>query len=149
MMRHTMPSSLLKVIEWVVASLEMILSLFLIVGVVAAGFMMATSLHGIFAAGTASEFQKFLDDSLLYIIGLEVAYMLIKRDPHLVIDILIFAISRKMIMTMDTGWDFFLGAMAIFLLYMVKCYGISCILLPRNLWKRFGTEAHESEVSTE
>ncbi|QSO51854.1 hypothetical protein JZ785_24285 [Alicyclobacillus curvatus] len=128
---------LAKWIEWLIRVFEIILSIFLIVGVVSAGLMMVFSLHGVFVSGTDSSFQRFLDDALLYIIGLEVALMLIKRDPHLVTDILIFAIARKMIVTMQSGVDFFLGALAILLLYIVKCYGISCILLPRQLLSNF------------
>lgn len=125
---------LVKWIEWLIRVFEIILSVLLIVGVVSAGIMLILNLHSVFVSATNSSFQQFLDNALLYIIGLEVALMLIKRDPHLVTDILIFAIARKMIVTMQSGTDFFLGALAILLLYIVKCYGISCILLPRQLW---------------
>lgn len=125
---------LVKWIEWLIRIFEIILSVFLIIGVVSAGLMLVFSLQSVFVSATSSAFQQFLDNALLYIIGLEVALMLIKRDPHLVVDILIFAIARKMIVTMESGIDFFLGALAILLLYVVKCYGISCILLPRQLW---------------
>jgi len=133
-MQSHMPKGLSNGIEWIIRMLEIVLSAFLIIGVAAAGVIMALSLEHMFMSGTARGFQNFLDDALLYIIGLEVALMLIKRDPNLVVDILIFAISRKMIMTMQTGLDFFFGALAILLLYLVKCYGISCIfLLPPSL----------------
>lgn len=141
---------LAKWIEWLIRVFEIILSIFLIVGVVSAGLMMFFSLHGVFVAGTASSFQRFLDDALLYIIGLEVALMLIKRDPHLVTDILIFAIARKMIVVMQSGVDFFLGALAILLLYIVKrivkCDGIHCV--PKQLFANFTKQNKEGSKST-
>lgn len=68
----------------------------------------------------------------MYIIGLEVAMMFVKRKANIMVDILIFAIARKMIMDTAKGTDFLFGALAILILYIVKCYGISCILLPRH-----------------
>ncbi len=143
---------LAKWIEWLIRVFEIILSIFLIVGVVSAGLMMFFSLHGVFVSGTDSSFQQFLDDALLYIIGLEVALMLIKRDPHLVTDILIFAIARKMIVVMQSGVDFFLGALAILLLYIVKrivkCDGIDCVFLPKQLLTNFTKQNKEGSKST-
>jgi uncharacterized membrane protein (DUF373 family) len=117
---------MVKWIEWLIRVFEIVLSAFLIIGVASAGVMLAFHLRSVFVSGTNSSFQEFLDNALLYIIGLEVALMLIKRDPHLVADIVIFAIARKMIVTMESGLDFFLGAFAILLLYMVK-WGISSV----------------------
>ena len=129
-----------KGVERIIRIFEIILSLLLICGVAAEGVMLAISLPTIISTGMGQYFQIFLDHALIYIIGLEVALMLIKRDPHLVVDILIFAIARKMIMTMSAGVDFLLGAFAILLLYIVKCYGIKCMPLPkkglvRMLWR--------------
>ena len=143
---HRFTVKLSKWIESLIRIFEIILSLFLIVGVVSACVMMVLSLRGVFLRGTVSSLQQFLDDALLYIIGLEVALMLIKRDPHLVTDILIFAIARKMIVTMQSGIDFFLGSLAILLLYVVKCYGISCILLPRRLWANLSQREENIET---
>ena len=143
---------LAKWIEWLIRVFEIILSIFLIVGVVSAGLMMFFSLHGVFVSGTDSSFQQFLDDALLYIIGLEVALMLIKRDPHLVTDILIFAIARKMIVVMQSGVDFFLGALAILLLYIVKrivkSHGIPCTFLPKQLLANLTKQNTEDAKST-
>lgn len=129
-----------KGVERIIRIFEIILSLLLICGVAAEGVMLAINLPTIMSTGMSQYFQIFLDHALIYIIGLEVALMLIKRDPHLVVDILIFAIARKMIMTMASGVDFLLGSFAILLLYIVKCYGIKCMPLPkkglvRMLWR--------------
>lgn len=148
-MEQQFSRTLLHVMEWVIHLFEVILSLFLIVGVAAAGVMMVFRLQGVFNHGTGQDFQLFLDDALLYIIGLEVAMMLIKRDPRLVIDILIFAISRKMIMTMQTGADFLFGSMAILILYLVKSFGINGPSLVQSIRRVFTPHDHPLDLSSD
>jgi hypothetical protein len=110
----------------VVRVLEILLCVLLICGIVVEGGHIALALPTL---GTSpATFEFFLDQALVYIIGLEIVLMLIHRDPYLVIDIVSFAIARKMVMTTENGLDFVLGSIAIFILYCVKCYGISCKL---------------------
>ena len=68
----------------------------------------------------ANGFQDFVDRMLLYVIALEFAMMVIKRDPRLVVEILIFATARKMVITMQSGLDFLMGSLAIVLLFSVR-----------------------------
>ncbi|QQE78062.1 hypothetical protein [Alicyclobacillus sp. SO9] len=138
MKRKLLPQKLYTTIELVIRVLEIALSLFLLAGVVTASVMMLGGLHHLMSAGNNASFQQFLDDALLYIIGLEVALMLIKHDLHLVVDILIFAIARKMIMTMTTGADFLLGAIAILVLYTVKSNGFRNLIPDGLLWGKKG-----------
>ena len=81
------------------------------------------------------KFDLFLDGVLLYIIGLEVALMMIKRDPNLVIDILIFALCRKLIIQVSDTLDFLIGVLSILILYFIKCYGISCLIFPKKYFE--------------
>jgi uncharacterized membrane protein (DUF373 family) len=124
--------------EHVVQFFEIALSVFVFIGIIYEGIITGGQLLQFSPHGGVQTFQTFLDNALMYIIGLEVAMMLIKREPNIVLDILIFAIARKMIVEMSSGIDFLLGALAIFVLYLVKCYGISCILLPWH-FRRGGT----------
>lgn len=70
----------------------------------------------------SSGFQAFVDRVLLYVIGLEFAMMIIKRDPSLVIEVLIFATARKMVITMENGTDFLMATLAIFLLFSARFF---------------------------
>ena len=97
---------------------EIALSVLVLVVVVANG--VAFIAHSPSVLFNSSGIQVFMDRSLLYVIGLEFAMMIIRRDPKLVIEVLIFAIARKMVITMDTGIDFLLGAFAIFILFGVR-----------------------------
>jgi hypothetical protein len=116
--------------------LEVLLCGLLICGIVVEGGHMALSLPTM--GPSPATFELFLDHALVYIIGLEIVLMLIHRDPYLVIDIVAFAIARKMVMATETGLDFVLGAVAIFILYYVKSYGLSG-KLP---WVRIGSISH-------
>lgn len=119
-----------QIAELIIRVLETGLAIFLVIGIFVEGILHAKQLWNVAYEGELQSFQIFLDYVLLYIIGLEVAMMFVKRNPNIMLDILIFAIARKMIIDTSKGNDFLFGALAILILYIVKCYGISCILLP-------------------
>jgi Phosphate-starvation-inducible E family len=115
-----------KFFEWLLAGI-------IIVAVIAEGTMLVHDLFSYIMEGEIMEkFQDFLAHALLYIIGLEVALMLIKHDMTLVIDIIIFAIARKMIILNVHMWEILVGILAIFILYYLKCYGLSCRFFPNR-----------------
>jgi hypothetical protein len=119
-----------QIAELTIRVFEIGLSIFLVVGIIVVGILHAKRLWNETFAGELQSFQIFLDNVLMYIIGLEVVMMFVKREPNIMLDILIFAIARKMIIETSKGIDFLFGALAILILYIVKCYGIRCILLP-------------------
>ena len=106
--------------ERFVQIVEVVVALGLIVGVVGEMAFGAKHLWNTITIWSGQSFQTFIDQSMLYIIGLEIAMMLIKHKPNIVLDILIIAIARKMIVATSGGLDFFLGALAIFVLYIVR-----------------------------
>jgi hypothetical protein len=115
-----------KFFEWLLAGI-------IIVAVIAEGTMLVHDLFSYIMEGEIMEkFQDFLAHALLYIIGLEVALMLIKHDMTLVMDIIIFAIARKMIILNVHMWEILVGILAIFILYYLKCYGLSCRFFPNR-----------------
>lgn len=120
-----------QIAELMIRVFEIGLSIFIVIGIFFEGIMHANRLWNVTFEGELQSFHIFLDNVLMYIIGLEVAMMFVKREPNIMMDILIFAIARKMIIDTSKGFDFMFGAFAILILYIVKCYGISCILLPR------------------
>lgn len=115
-----------KFFEWLLAGI-------IIVAVIGEGTMLVHDLFNYIMEGKIMEkFQDFLAHALLYIIGLEVALMLIKHDMTLVMDIIIFAIARKMIILNVHMWEILVGILAIFILYYLKCYGLSCRFFPNR-----------------
>lgn len=105
---------------------EWILALIIIIAVMGEGTMLIKQLYTYISAQEITEkFQTFLSNALLYIIGLEVALMLIKRDPILIIDIMIYTVARKMIIQSVSIWEILVGVISIILLYFLKNYSLS------------------------
>lgn len=116
-----------KLMEKMMIYFELILAGIIIIAVIGEGTLLVMRLFDYIVAGELNEkFQLFLSNALLYIIGLEVALMLIKRDSMLIIDIMIYAIARKMIIQNVAIWEILIGVVAIFILYFLRCYGVGC-----------------------
>lgn len=113
-------NKIFKAAERVAQIVEIILALGLIISVIGGMMLGGRHLWETAAVWSGPSFQNLIDQSLLYIIGLEIAVMLIKRDPNIVLDILIFAVARKLIVETSGGLDFLLGSLAIFILYFVR-----------------------------
>jgi uncharacterized membrane protein (DUF373 family) len=122
-----------QIAEWIIRILELALAIFLVIGIFLEAILHTKWLWNVTYNSQSQAFHIFLDNVLMYIIGLEVAIMFVKRKANIMVDILIFAIAREMIIDTSKGMDFFFGALAILILYIVKCYGISCVLLPGYL----------------
>jgi len=133
-----------QIAESIIRVLEIGLSIFLVIGIFVEGILHEKQLWNVTYEG---ELQLIL----MYIIGLEIAMTFVKREPNIMVDILIFAIARKMIIDTTKGIDFLFGALAIFILYIVKCYGISCILIPGYFRKETNipnTNTHASDAQS-
>ncbi|MDY0323257.1 MAG: hypothetical protein RBR24_04475 [Candidatus Carbobacillus sp.] len=103
---------------------EWLLAIIIILAVLGEGAMMVSSLYDYIRTWELTEkFHTFLSDALLYIIGLEIALLLIKRDLILIIDIMIFTIARKVIIQNVAIWEILLAVLAIAVLYILKMYG--------------------------
>lgn len=136
-----------KALEKLITYFEWVLAAIIIVAVMGEGTMLVMKLFDYFVAGELTEkFQLFLSNALLYIIGLEVALMLIKRDSMLIIDIMIYAIARKMIIQNVAIWEILIGVVAILILYYLRCYGVSCRFFPpvRNDCRQQSTKGIEA-----
>jgi uncharacterized membrane protein (DUF373 family) len=120
-----------KLMEKMMIYFELILAGIIIIAVIGEGTLLVMRLFDYIVAGELTEkFQLFLSNALLYIIGLEVALMLIKRDSMLIIDIMIYAIARKMIIQNVAIWEILIGVVAILILYYLRGYGGSCRFFP-------------------
>ncbi|PXW90985.1 hypothetical protein DES38_10619 [Streptohalobacillus salinus] len=65
-------------------------------------------------------FQSLLSYLLMLIIGLELGLMLIKHDPRNVIDVMIYAIARKMLIYSTATFDMLIGVVALGILFLIK-----------------------------
>lgn len=65
-------------------------------------------------------FQSLLSYLLMLIIGLELALMLIKHKPSNVIDVMIYAIARKMLIYSTATIEMLVGVIALGILFIIK-----------------------------
>ncbi|WP_067840951.1 hypothetical protein [Amphibacillus sediminis] len=65
-------------------------------------------------------FQSLLSYLLMLIIGLELALMLIKHKPSNVIDVMIYAIARKMLIYSTATIEMLIGVIALGILFIIK-----------------------------
>ena len=67
-------------------------------------------------------FQQLLSYLLLLIIALELAIMLIKHNPNNVIEVMIYAIARKMLIYNSSSMEMLIGVITLAILFIVKIY---------------------------
>ncbi|MGL5439779.1 MAG: hypothetical protein ACRDA4_05250 [Filifactoraceae bacterium] len=73
---------------------------------------------------TYTQFEAFLSQGLLLVVGVELVIMLTLHTPTAIIDALLFAISRKLLVAgKSTGMqDVLLGTIAIAVLFLIRKY---------------------------
>ena len=70
--------------------------------------------------------EYFLVTALELVIGIEFVKMLVKHTPSSVIEVLLFAIARKLIINNGSMIDALVGVVSILLLFAIKKYLIKC-----------------------
>lgn len=86
-------------------------------------------------------FSLFLAASFNVIIGLEFLKMIIKQTPSSVVEVLLFAISRQLIVEHSTSLENLFGVLAIAVLFLIYRY----LLVPYN--QEPFSPVHTSEIN--
>jgi len=71
---------------------------------------------------TYQEFKAFLGHLLLLVIGLEMIIVLVKHNPGSVIEVLVFAIARKLLIYADKMTDLLIGIVTLAILFAIRKY---------------------------
>lgn len=103
--------------------LEATLAIFIIIGVIIGSYDLIRYFKIIFITPPMETFpilQTFLGHTLTLVIGLELVIMLVKHTPSSVIEVLLYAIARKMIIESKTMLDILLGIFAIAGLFVIN-----------------------------
>ncbi|TYP48707.1 hypothetical protein [Thermosediminibacter litoriperuensis] len=96
--------------------LEVVLAIFIVFGVIVGSVDLFRYFKMIYLTPplqTFSLLKTFLGHTLLLVIGLELVIMLVQHTPSSVIEVLLFATARKMIIEATTMFDLFLGIISI------------------------------------
>ncbi|WP_372995773.1 hypothetical protein [Lutispora sp.] len=105
--------------------LEIILALFIIVATIVGMVDLARYLGLIFktnAIETYMIFQKFLGHVLLLVVGVELVIMLLSHSTSSVLEVMLYAIARKLLIYSDTTLDIAIGIVAIAMIFAIRKY---------------------------
>ncbi len=108
-----------------IRGLEIILATIIIIAVIinaAAFFKDIYQMHIVGEERTFLIFEALVADVLLLVIGLELSIMLIKHSPIVVLDVMLFAVARKLIIFTEQPYEMLLGVLAIIGIFAIKKY---------------------------
>ncbi|MCT4545275.1 MAG: hypothetical protein N4A63_17215 [Vallitalea sp.] len=105
---------------------EITISFFTLLGIVILSTIVLRDIYNIIISILNGDFnvsvKYFLSHALQLIIGIEFIKMLVKHTPSSAIEVLLFAIARKMIIEENTMFDILLGVISIAILFIVRKY---------------------------
>ncbi|AZR73818.1 hypothetical protein BBF96_10725 [Anoxybacter fermentans] len=112
-------------IQNIVIIFESILSLFIIAGVLIGIRDLTRYLGIIYSAPTGMAYdvlKNFIGHLLLLIIGLELVIMLVKHTPDSLLEVLVFAIARKMVIYTESFLEILMGVLAVGGIFAIRKY---------------------------
>ncbi|GAB6637601.1 hypothetical protein [Streptococcus uberis] len=104
--------------------LEMVLSFILMVAMVFFAFSLISELPGFFSSKIDNDrlFEAVLSRAMSLAVGVELIKMLSKPSPGTVIEVLLFALTRQLIVDHPNMSDFLLGIIAVAVLFAIRRY---------------------------
>lgn len=120
-----------KYLEKILNGFELGIAIFLLVVIAIELVVIIFGLFDVPLYFFTMEFKQILSRALALVIGVEFAKMLCKHTPETVVDVLLFAISRQIVMYHDSTFDLLVGIIAISGLFAIKKY-LTIKLLPKN-----------------
>lgn len=101
--------------------LEFAISVMLTIGIIIMGKHLITQIFEMpFVEDVNTYFSDFLGNALNLVIGLEFIKMLNSHNPELVIDVLIYAIARSLVVQHPDTLEILLGVISITILFIVR-----------------------------
>jgi hypothetical protein len=120
-------------LEKIAKAIEIVIALVLLVIVVIKIVEVSFDLAGFEIGILTMEFASILSVTLNLVIGVEFTKMLIKHTPESVVDVLLFAIARQMVVYHERTLDLLIGVLAIACLFAIKKVLLGVNLL--SSWK--------------
>ncbi|WP_251859762.1 hypothetical protein [Clostridium sp. Marseille-Q2269] len=113
-----------KIVSYVMY-LETLLAIFMVISVLLSSKDLISFIVQIFtldAVLSYDMFQKFLSHLLLLVIALELALMLVRHTPNSVVEVMLYAVARKMLVYGSTAMEIFLGVLSLAGIFFIKKY---------------------------
>ncbi|APC80367.1 TPA: hypothetical protein ACXDAZ_001383 [Clostridium botulinum] len=105
--------------------LETLLAIFMIASVLLSSkdlISFIVQIYTLDAIPSYDMFQKFLSHLLLLVIALGLALMLVKHTPNSVVEVMLYAIARKMLVYGSSALEIFLGVLSLAGIFFIKKY---------------------------
>ena len=109
-------------IEKITNAFEIVIAVLLILVIAIKVAEMFINLMGFQIVIISMDFERILSAVLTLVIGVEFIKMLCKHTPETVIDVLLFAMARQIVIYHENSLDLLLGIIAIIGLFFVKKY---------------------------
>jgi len=84
--------------------------------------VLAITIFKTYAISSYEILQGFLTHTLLLVVGLELALMLISHTPGKVLEVVLYAIARKMLISSANMTDILFGVIALTLVFFIDKY---------------------------
>ncbi|MFA9397884.1 MAG: transporter [Clostridiaceae bacterium] len=105
---------------------EIIISILLIVGILISTVGLFKDINFLFQSYVIGQgdytYESFLADAIQLIIGIEFIKMLAKHSPGSTIDVLLFAVARKIIVFHSSGIELLVEILSIAILFIIRKY---------------------------
>ncbi len=103
--------------------IEMFISMILLVVLlILAGRLAVDTVGMTFTAESEDTFTYLLENAMNIAVGVELVKMLCKHSPMTVVEVLMFAIARQMIVAHASVWDTLIGVVCIAILFATRKY---------------------------
>jgi hypothetical protein len=113
---------ILKIVEKITNAFEILIALLLLIVIAIRMVEIATGMFDHQLAILNMEFDKILSTALGFVIGLEFTKMLCKHTPESVVDVLLFAVARQLVIYNQEALELLIGVAAISALFATKKY---------------------------
>ena len=104
----------------VIRIVEIILAILSIIDIAFIGKF--TSLDLQYGYFNYQKFQKLLSFILLLLVGLEISIMVVKHTAESVVEIILYAVARKILIYNTTSVKILIGVVTLLILYFIKIY---------------------------
>lgn len=103
--------------------LELIISCFVVFAIIVLFGRMVLSMDMFLFSGTIDEaLTKFLSNCFSFIIGIELVKMLVKHSISIVIEVLVFAVARQMVVEHQTPTEILISIFGLAMLFVIRKY---------------------------
>ena len=114
--------NLSSTLHWFEVFLAVISVILVIIGTIHLVSQMANYKEYLHGDQTYKIFEEGLSYILLLVVGIELAIMLVRRTPEILVEVMFFVIARKMLIKTEHFYELLIGVAALAALFAIRKY---------------------------